>query len=62
VHYAQLLFTVMFAAIHWADYFQGQRHLTSPIINSLPFLAFAVTAPTNPLSLRRKASQAAGRV
>ena len=56
VHYALLLFTALFACIHWADYFVGQRHLLSPLINSLPFLALATTAPlANP---QRKQNQA----
>src|SRR6266852_5161092 len=45
LHYALLLFAALFAAIHWADFFHGQRHLASPLINSLPFLLFLVTAP-----------------
>jgi len=45
VHLALLLFAAIFAGIHWAEYLQGRRHLSSPLINSLPFLAFLVTTP-----------------
>lgn len=42
---ALLLFTGLFAAIHWADYLQEHRYVLSPVINTLPVLALAVTAP-----------------
>lgn len=45
VHLALLLFTGLFAAIHWADYLQEHRYLLSPVINTLPVLALAATAP-----------------
>jgi hypothetical protein len=45
VHFALLLFAVLFAGIHWAEYFSGRRQLLSPILNSLPFVWLAVTAP-----------------
>lgn len=45
VHLALLLFTGLFAAIHWADYLQEHRDLLSPVINTLPVLALAATAP-----------------
>jgi uncharacterized membrane protein len=45
VHLALLLFTGLFAAIHWADYLQEHRYVLSPVINTLPVLALAATAP-----------------
>ena len=45
VHLALLLFAALFAAIHWTGYFHGRRHLTSPLVNSVPFLAFLATTP-----------------
>ena len=45
VHYVLILFTAVFAGIHWAEYFQGARTLLSPLLNSVPFLAFVATAP-----------------
>ena len=43
VHLALLLFTALFAAIHWAEYLQQRRRLTSPLVNSAPFVLLAVT-------------------
>lgn len=45
VHLALLLFAALFAAIHWAEYLNGRRQLSSPLINSIPVLALGVTAP-----------------
>ena len=45
VHFALLLFTALFAAIHWAEYLDARRQLASPVLNSLPFLAFLATTP-----------------
>jgi hypothetical protein len=45
VHFALLLFAALFAGIHWAEYFSGRRELLSPVLNSLPLLLLAVTAP-----------------
>ena len=38
VHLALLLFTALFAAIHWAEYVHGRRTLASPLVNSAPFV------------------------
>lgn len=45
VHWALLVFTVLFAGIHWRDYLSAQREIISPLINSIPVLLLAVTAP-----------------
>ena len=45
VHLALLLFTALFAAIHWAEYLGDRRQIASPLVNSVPFLAFLVTIP-----------------
>ena len=45
VHLALLLFSALFAAIHWGEYFQARRHLLSPVINSIPFVALALVTP-----------------
>lgn len=45
VHLALLLFTALFAAIHWAEYLHARRHLASPLFNSVPFLALLATTP-----------------
>ena len=45
VHLALLVFTALFAVIHWAEYFQARRQISSPLVNSLPFLVFLATTP-----------------
>ena len=45
VHIALLIFAALFAGIHWAEYFHARRHLSSPVLNSIPFLALVVTTP-----------------
>ena len=46
VHLALVLFTALFAGIHWAEFLHGRRQLLSPILNSLPFVAFVATIPS----------------
>ena len=45
VHLALLVFTVLFAAIHWADYLKSYREILSPLINSVPAVLLAATIP-----------------
>jgi hypothetical protein len=45
VHFALLLFAALFSIIHWAEFLSGHRHLLSPILNTLPFVALVATAP-----------------
>jgi uncharacterized membrane protein len=45
VHFAFLVFIVLFAGIHWHGYLQNQADIMSPIINTIPVLLLAVTAP-----------------
>jgi hypothetical protein len=45
VHLALLVFAALFAAIHWAEYLNGRRHVASPLLNSLPFVALLATIP-----------------
>lgn len=45
VHLALLLFAALFAAIHWAEYLHGRRHIASPLLNSIPFVALLGTTP-----------------
>lgn len=45
VHLALLLFTVLFAGIHFRDFLNTQRDILSPVINSIPVLLLALTAP-----------------
>src|SRR5262245_19414957 len=45
VHFALIVFAALFAAIHWAEFFAARRPLASPLINSVPLVAFLATAP-----------------
>jgi hypothetical protein len=57
VHLALLLFTALFAAVHWAEYLSARRTLVSPLVNSAPFallaLASAGLSARNVADLRR---------
>lgn len=44
VHLALLLFTALFAAIHWAEYVIARRALVSPLVNSAPFALLALAS------------------
>jgi hypothetical protein len=48
VHFALLVFTALFAAIHWGEYFEGRRQISSPIVNSIPLLLLLVISPAVP--------------
>ena len=38
VHAALIVFAVLLALIHWQDFFAGQRHVKSVVINSSPLM------------------------
>ncbi|MGH9384041.1 MAG: hypothetical protein ACRD2N_07140 [Vicinamibacterales bacterium] len=40
-----IVFTSLFAAIHWNDDLRDRRALLSPLINTLPLLILTCTAP-----------------
>lgn len=44
VHLALLLFTALFAAIHWAEYVHARRTLVSPLVNSAPFVLLVLAS------------------
>ena len=44
VHLALLLFTFLFAAIHWAEYLHARRTLVSPLANSVPFVLLVLAS------------------
>jgi hypothetical protein len=48
VHYAFVVFTALFAAIHWAGYFASGEYVQGAFVNTVPLLAFAVTVPRAP--------------
>ena len=56
VHMALLIFTALFAGIHWFEYLQARRTLASPLLNSIPFLAFLTTAPFSRVSKPARSS------
>ena len=45
VHFALILFTALFAGIHWAEYFHARRQLSSPLLNSIPLLLLIAATP-----------------
>ena len=45
VHLALLAFTVFFAGAHWPDSFSDRRELVSILVNSVPVVLLAITAP-----------------
>ena len=48
VHLGLVLFTGLFAAIHWAAYVRTERDIVSPIVNTVPLLVLALTARSGP--------------
>ena len=47
VHLAFLVFFVLFAGVHWQDYFGDRRDVMSPLLNTIPVVLLAITAPFN---------------
>lgn len=45
VHLAFLAFIVLFAGIHWHDYLRSRGDIIYPLVNTIPVLLLAVTAP-----------------
>ena len=45
VHLALLVFTTLFALIHWVDYLGDRRYLLSPILNTIPTIVLLISAP-----------------
>lgn len=45
VHAGLIVFTALFAAIHWAGYLRDGRSLLSRLVNSVPFALFLITSP-----------------
>ena len=44
-HYAFLIFTGLFAVIHWMGYLSSGHYIAPAIVNTIPFVAFAATLP-----------------
>jgi hypothetical protein len=45
VHYAFVVLAALFAGIHWAGYLESGEYIAGALVNTVPFAAFAVTAP-----------------
>jgi hypothetical protein len=45
VHLAFVVLTALFAGIHWSGYLRSGHYLAAAVANSVPFVAFAMTAP-----------------
>jgi hypothetical protein len=45
VHLALLVFTFLFAAIHWMEFVHARRTIASPLVNSIPFLLLLASTP-----------------
>jgi hypothetical protein len=45
VHAGLLLFTVLFAGIHWAGYLGSNGYIRAALVNTLPVVVLAVTSP-----------------
>lgn len=43
VHLALLVFTTVFAGIHWADYLRTHQHISGALVNSVPSLLLLLT-------------------
>ncbi len=48
IHLALLVFTALFAGVHWADYFGGHAHIKYALVNTVPFVVLLVTTPRRP--------------
>jgi hypothetical protein len=45
VHFPLLVFIVLFAGVHWMDYVRDRADIMSPLVNTIPVILLAVTAP-----------------
>ena len=45
VHLAALVFIVLFAGVHWIDYLDHGTDLAGPLVNTIPVVLLAITAP-----------------
>ena len=45
VHIAFVVLAALFAGIHWEGYFRSGHYAAAAVANSVPFAAFAITAP-----------------
>jgi hypothetical protein len=45
VHFSFMVFTALFAAVHWIDFFDDAGRIWSPLLNTVPFLLLLLTTP-----------------
>lgn len=45
VHLAMVVLTALFAVIHWMGYVRHPEYIVPALVNTVPFVLFAVTAP-----------------
>lgn len=45
IHLALLVFTALFAGVHWVDYFGDHAPAKYPLVNTVPFVVLLVTTP-----------------
>jgi hypothetical protein len=45
VHLAFMVFTALFAAVHWFDYVGDAGPIWPPLVNTVPFILLLATAP-----------------
>ena len=45
VHLGMVVLTALFAAIHWQGYFESGRYASAGLVNTVPFVLFALTTP-----------------
>jgi hypothetical protein len=45
VHLAMVVLTALFAVIHWMGYVRHPEYIAPALVNTVPFVLFALTAP-----------------
>ena len=48
VHLGMVVLTALFAAIHWQGYFESGHYASAAVVNTIPFVLFALTTPLDP--------------
>lgn len=55
IHIGLVVFTGLFAVIHWLGYLQDGRISTSAVVNTIPFVIFVLTMPRGRVAVERQA-------
>jgi hypothetical protein len=48
IHLALLVFTALFAGVHWSDHFADHAPIKYALVNTVPFVLLLVTTPRRP--------------